>query len=238
MKPILLATTFMVMAALLMFCSCEQINRSFEQTRNPRPEKTDAAMHTETESHSTSSSSSSTTTIVGSGSGDQSGNRSIFEDAATLDRIQSELEQLPQFRGKELMLYQSLHFYDFQGGRITINIQNPDTTENIDQYVYANGKWQEPTPVKTFGQLQQEVDFLMPLSRIRFATAKKINDVANEKIKDIPGGKTNGFIYFNCMRIKRLNKTDAGWYLQIQGARSDLRLDFDPDGNLKEMKKQ
>lgn len=235
MKPILLATSLTGMAALLMFCSCEQINRSFEQTRNPRPEKSDAAMHTETESHSTST---TTTIIAGPGSGDLSDDRSIFEDAGRLDRIQSELENLPQFRGKKLMLYQSLHFYDFQGGRITINIQNPDTTENIDQYVYANGKWQEPTPVKTFGQLQQEVDFLMPLNRIRFATAKKINDVANEKIKDIPGGKTNGFIYFTCMRIKRLNKTEAGWYLQIQGARSDLRLDFDPDGNLKEMKKQ
>lgn len=224
------------MAALLMFCSCEQINQSFEQTRHPRPEKSGATMHTETESHSTSS--SATTTIVESGSADPSANRSIFEDAATLDRIQSELENLPQFRGKKLMLYQTLYFYDFQGGRISVNIQNPDTTENIDQYVYANGKWQEPTPVKTFGQLQQEVDFLMPLNRIRFATAKKINDVANEKIKDIPGGKTNGFIYFNCMRIKRLNKTEAGWYLQIQGTRSDLRLNFDPDGNLKEMKQQ
>lgn len=232
MKPTSLTTVFAGVAALLMYCSCEQINRSFEETRHPRPAKTDAATHTETHG------SSSTTTIIGSDSGDPLNNRSIFEDAATLDRIQSELEGLPQFRGKKLMLYQSLFFYDFQGGRITINIQNPDTTENIDQYLYANEKWQAPTPVKTFGQLQQEVDFLMPLSGIRFATAKKINDIAIEKIKDIPGGKTNGFIYFNCMRIKRLNKINAGWYLQIQGTRSDMRLDFDPDGNLKEMKKQ
>ncbi len=217
----------------MMLCACEQINKSFEETRHPRPEKKDAAMHTTTESHSTNSS-----TVIESDGGDASSNRSIFEDAATLDRIQSELENLPQFRGKQLMLYQTLYFYDFQGGRISINIQNPDTTENIDQYVYANGKWQDPTPVKIVGSMQNEVDFLMPLSRIRLATAKKINDIAQGKIKEIPGGKTNGFIYFNYMKIKRVNRTEAGWYLQIQGARSDLRLNFDPDGNLKEMKKQ
>ncbi|MCF3111596.1 hypothetical protein LL912_22610 [Niabella sp. CC-SYL272] len=236
MKPVLFKTIFAYTAALLLFCSCEQISKSFEETRNPQPKQADLPAHATTESHS--SSTSSTTTTIESGSGTQAGARSIFEDAATLDRIQSELENLPQFRGKKLMLYQSLYFYDFQGGRISINIQNPDTTENVDQYVYANGKWEEPTPVKTFGQVQQEVDFLMPLSQIRLATAKKINDIANEKLKEIPGGKTNGFIYFNYMRIKRINKTNAGWYLQIQGARSDLRLDFDPDGNLQEMKKQ
>ncbi|MBZ4188288.1 hypothetical protein [Niabella beijingensis] len=230
MKPSFYFSLLAGAATGLTFLSCQQLSKSFEETRNPKPQK-------EAVQETGSSTTSTSTVIIRDHAEGQTAGPGIFEDAEALDRIQQELENLPQFRGKKLMLYQSLHFYDFQGGRISINIQNPDTTENVDTYVYFNGKWQEPAPVKIIGQLQTEVDFFMPLDRIRFATAKKINDITREKLKGIPGGHTNGFIYFNCMRIKRLNREEAGWYVQIQGSRSDTKLDFDVEGNLKkEMK--
>jgi len=221
--------TFLCIATVMTLCSCRQLNKSFEETLNPKPEKKAGDNFTHTGTYRSGS-----TTIQQT---EPDNFKSIFEDGAALDRIQEELENLPQFRGKKLMLYQSLYFYDFQGGRITLNIQNPDTTENVDTYVYADGKWQEPTPVKIIGEIANEVDFLMPLDELKFSTAKKINDIAGEKIKGIPGGHTNGFIYFNYMRIKRINRKEAGWYLQIQGSRRDVRLDFDVEGNLKAAKK-
>lgn len=46
-----------------------------------------------------------------------------FADANTLQQAEDALKALPQFAGKELNVFQNVHFYD--DGRIIIEIQDP-----------------------------------------------------------------------------------------------------------------
>ena len=227
------AAVFLFLFGLMAFSSCDQINKSFEDTLHPKPVK----KKNTGETGSAQSTASSTTIITENYSGEAPVYRSLFSNADTLDQILDELKNLPQFKGKKLNLYQSMHFYDFHGGQININIQDPDTTENIDTYVYANGRWQAPQPVKVIGNISQ-VDFLLPLDKIRFATAKKVFDKTIEKSKEIPGAKQVQFVYFNYIKIKAFNKTDAKWYTTVDGSRNNVTLNFDVNGDLTEMKKQ
>lgn len=74
--------------------------------------------------------------------------KSIFESATALDSIQQELCNLPRLKGKQLFFFLGFFFYDYQGGMISINLQDPDQPENIDTYTYSNGEWQVQQPVR------------------------------------------------------------------------------------------
>lgn len=233
MKPILYRTILFLFAASSLLSSCKEIEDSIEKTRHPKPErKIETAK--ELPAHENEASSSTiviTETETETISEKEENTTSIFADAEKLDRIQTELKNLPQFKGKDLKLYQSLHFYDYKGGQISINIQNPDTAENIDTYLYAYGKWQEPQPVKISGPNVKQVDFLMPLNEIKFSTAKKVFDQSIETAKDIPGASKIQFVYFTFINIKALNRKHAKWYTMVNGSRKNVSLNFDINGD-------
>lgn len=73
---------------------------------------TDAGTTGTTTSISTSSSSSN-----------KSNSNMTFADANTLQQAEDALKALPQFAGKELNVFQNVHFYN--DGRIIIEIQDP-----------------------------------------------------------------------------------------------------------------
>ncbi|MBO9618365.1 MAG: hypothetical protein J7539_04945 [Niabella sp.] len=203
---------------MLLIVSCKQINKSFEDTIHPKPVKNLQAQDDDY-----------------TGGSDEKHYRGIFESAERLDRIQAELQNLPQFKGKQLQLYQSMHFYDYKDGYISINIQNPDTTENIDNYKYEDGKWKEPVPVKISGTTDL-VGYLMPLDQIRFSIAKKVHDQTMEKLKEVRGTKKVEFVYFSYVKSNVPAITPSTWYTNIEGLRNDYMLNFDNNGDLTEMK--
>lgn len=213
---------------LLLTASCDQINKSLEETRNPVSHESGGGQENILSRHLQKTPSS--------GSGAESGHTLIFEDSAKLDAIWQTLLDLPQFKGKDPMLYRNMHISTIQGGSIHVNIQNPDTTENVDTYKYAGGKWQTPVPVQITGSTDQ-VSFFIPLREVRFATASKIFRTANEKLKTIPGAAPVDFIYFSTITIKAFHKQDAKWYLSLKGTRNMYHLEFDLDGNLKNERK-
>ena len=219
-------TNTITLCGLLLIASCKQINKSFQDTIHPRPEKGD------TQTVSSAFSGGITDSTIRPQEKHYS---SIFESAEKLDRIQAALLDLPQFKGKQIKLYQSLDFYDYQGGRISIKIQNPDTTENIDNYIYQDGKWQDPVPVKITGNVGF-MSFLMPVDRIRFSTAKKVYDQTTAKGKDVQGAKEVQFVDFSYMKYGSHDRERAYWFTAVEGVRNDYSLDFDIDGNLTEMK--
>ncbi len=210
--------------------SCKEIEDSFEKTRHPKPERVKAPSKELPEVESEVS--SSTVVITESETRTESesethshgeeNNNSIFTDADKLDRIQAKLKDLPQFKGKDPMLYQSLHFYDYQGGQISINIQNPDTTENIDTYVYAHGQWQQAQPLKITGPQVRQVDFLMPLDEIKFSTAKKYLIRQLKKPKRYQVLQKCSSCILPYMKIHALNKKYAKWYTMLNGSRKNV----------------
>ncbi|ERJ57880.1 hypothetical protein [Sphingobacterium paucimobilis] len=148
---------------------------------------------------------------------------------AALQAAEETLRQLPQFSGKPIMVQQSAHF--FGDGRIVLNIQNPDTPQNIDRYVYQRGKWQTPTPVRITkaDRLDQQ---LFPLDRVSFATANKVYTTLKQKIKEIKSEERDPTVYFSFYNDK-INWSPRS----LRTPRGSYSLSFDEQGNLQSFEK-
>lgn len=155
---------------------------------------------------------------------------SIFEDAGRLDSIQQVLYDMPHLKGKKLFFLAGIYFYDYQGGMISVDLQDPDKPENVDTYTYSNGRWEIQKPVKINGNSHFPLEtLLMPLQEIRFSTAKKVYDAALERSKGIEGAEGTHHVYFNQLKAVSVKE----WYIIIPAARHNYRFTFDVAGNFK-----
>jgi len=226
---ILQYNTFIALLISLSMLSCKEVRRSIEETIHPKSLKKSEPADSNTSSSFTISSSST----VFSSTPEQSFG-SVFERAAALDSIQQALQDMPGLKGKKLFFLTGLNFYDYRGGMITIDLQDPDKPENVDTYVYSNGAWEKQKPVKIITNSHFSLKMqLMPLDDIEFSTAKKVYDIAVEKSKTIEGARPIQFVYFNQLKVVHVKE----WYVMIRGDRQDYRITFDVKGNLMQMKR-
>jgi len=214
-----------IILSLPFLVSCNEARKSIEETLRPKPRKKVAPADSPTSSTVVSSSSYSFSTDS------QESFKSIFESAAALDSIQQELKNLPHFKGKKLFFLRGFYFYDYQGGIISIDLQDPDNTKNIDTYTYSNGEWSIRQPVKITGNFPLKF-LLAPLDEVKFSTAKKVYDAGLEKSKTIEGAEPITHVYFN--QIKEVHVKE--WYLMIKGARHDYQVKFDVNGQFMGMR--
>ncbi|MBX9450101.1 MAG: hypothetical protein KL787_10455 [Taibaiella sp.] len=155
----------------------------------------------------------------------------FLTDAAALQKAEDELKALPKFNGKEVRVFQNVHFYN--DGRIMIELQDPDKPENIDHYEYANGKWGEPQPVQISGDGNMK-DNTTPLNDIKFAAVATVAKNWNEKAAAIEGVEPLSMVYFflNVMRGDRYWNANT-----INGTREKYNITFNMDGSVKEFEK-
>lgn len=156
-------------------------------------------------------------------------------DAAALQKAEDALKALPQFAGKELNVFQDVHFYK---DRIEMDVQDPNKPENIDSYVYTfdDGKWSEPSPVRLSGDGDMKPN-LTPLKDIHFA------DVANkliplykqtvEKEQITPQEDIPTFVSF----ILVVPTQDRFWQTSIDTDRAEMTLRMNPDGSFQALNK-
>ncbi|MFZ4261493.1 hypothetical protein ACFRAE_05585 [Sphingobacterium sp. HJSM2_6] len=200
---------------VLIFSSCEPIKKSYHETVNPNPN-----------SHADQNARSINRAAIPPQEKKEL-DISLYASAERLDQIQQELLNLPLFKGKSLMAYQGLYFYDFRNGHISLKIQNPDILENIDEYIYTENKWQEPIPVKITGNVPLEHS-LFPLNKVKFSVAKIVHDQMLEEAKSMEGGTASTHVYFNYINLGKTKR--YYWYSSVTGARKDLYIDFDLEG--------
>lgn len=213
----------LLIGTLCLFGACKQAQQSIDETLHPMPQKHKTATATRT---STSTEVSISSVISDAMAGEEQ-YRSIFESASTLDSIQQALQNLPKLRGKKLFFLRGFYFYDYHGGMISIELQDPDRPENVDTYTYSNGEWLLQGPVKISGHFPLKL-LLAPLDEVKFSTAKKVYDIGIEKAKGIEGAQPISHVYFN--QIKEVHVKE--WYLMIKGDRRDYQLTFDATGRL------
>ena len=155
------------------------------------------------------------------------------ESAEKLAAIKANLQNLPQFKGKEIMMYRGIYMYQSLGDWIiNISIQDPDKHENIDGYTYRDGKWQDPRPEQspTRNELSE---YLSPLNNFKFPVAHKVFTLATEKAKAIEGAKPVDNIHYYYRK-----GTGAQWKVYIDGTRNRFTLSFDREGNFIKMDKR
>jgi len=219
-------SVLLILLSLPFLVSCNEVRKSIEETLHPKPRKKVAPADSPTSSTVVSSSSS-----YSFSTGSQESFKSIFESAAALDSIQQELSNLPHFKGKKLFFLRGFFFYDYQGGIISIDMQDPDNPKNVDTYTYSNGEWSIQGPVKIMEHFPLKF-LLAPLDEVKFSTAKKVYDAGLEKSKTIEGAEPVTHVYFN--QIKEVHVKE--WYLMIKGARHNYQVKFDVNGKFMGMR--
>lgn len=190
----------------LVFTSCKDDKKATETNT----ENVEAKSDNETESNS----------------GEATSTSNLLADVTLLNKAEKELKELPKFKGKEIKVFQQVYFYG--DGRIKLAIQDPTKPENIDDYLFQNGKWQEPQPVQISGGGSMD-DNVFPLNDIKFETVANINKQVEAKSKDIEGAQPLGALYY------AMNPAtgELRWMASVQGTRGNYTGMFNADGSLK-----
>ncbi len=152
------------------------------------------------------------------------------ENIKALEAAEASLRNMPQFKGKNINIYRSVHFYEDY--RISMKIQHPDNPEYIDEYYYADGKWNEPKPVQTTKRDKIEEN-LLTLDKIPFVNAHNVYRSLQEKIREIPDVEKIPTIYVIA------HNGNPRWYpSSIDSPRSKYSIEFNTDGTLKFFEKE
>ncbi|MBL1409909.1 hypothetical protein [Sphingobacterium faecale] len=162
------------------------------------------------------------------GESEQGGNFLTNRDA--LKKAEAELKDMPKFKGKDVKVFQNIHFYE--DGRVQLALQDPDKPENIDDYLFQGGKWQEPQAVQISGDGDMSAN-VFPLGTLKFETVADIYKQVEEQSKEVEGAKIDGHIYYNLNVMHQSGQ----WITGVQGARGQYSGYFNADGSLKEFKK-
>jgi len=147
--------------------------------------------------------------------------------ASQLAQAEEKLRQLPQYRNREIVLYESVHFYE--DGSIKLALQHPENPKYIDEYSYKDGYWSDPKPV-----LARNIERrTFPLSKGNFAAAQKVMQIYNDKAAQVEGAKPTTSAYISIW--------DDGmrWFPStINGSRVRYDIQFNNDGTLKSFRQE
>lgn len=200
----------MFMSSLLLL-SCGELSQSIKDTVNPNVQNASPEVSDQQPSAGPAVPSAPSGPIAAS--------------AEALQRAENSLRNLPQFEGKDIIVFRSVHFYN--DGRIMLNIQHPADPSMIDRYTYKNGAWEEPQPVRITKSDRVE-DYSASLDKAPFVTAHKVYETIQQKLKEINGDETSGHtVYF-----VPVNGTIRWYPTRLETDRSRYSLKFDENGNL------
>lgn len=195
----------LIITALTGCMSCQQITDSFNNTF-----------------HGTSKTADQKNKTAGSTPSSSERKEGMIANASLLASAETALHNLPAFSGKEIILYESVGFYD--DGRIEVKVQNLDNPKYIDSYSFQDDKWEGPTPV----QISVHDDIpsrLMKLSQIHFSTAATVYNNYKQKADSVLGAEPTNYVY------AIIDKGTFSWYPRtVSGSRERFSISFTKDG--------
>lgn len=151
-------------------------------------------------------------------------NRQALQEAENLFRNR------PELKGKEIKIYNTIHFY--RDYRIMLKIQNPDNPTYVDSYSYKDGMWGEPEPV-VMSKSDDIAGNIVNLDRIPFVNANNVYKELISKLTEI-GNKTADLTVYVSTYKNRVT-----WYPRtISNERSRYSIDFNEDGTLQSFEQE
>lgn len=149
-------------------------------------------------------------------------------DTDRLTKAEAALRKLPQYAGKEIFIYSTIHFYD--DGRILTSLRHPQNPKYVDKYEYSKGAWSDPKPEQLSVRDNVE-NRLVSLNRINFSSVAKVTKIYNEKTAEIEGAKPATSTYISVW------DNAIRWFPQgINGSRERYSIQFNEDGSLRSFK--
>ena len=229
-------TLGLMLAGSLLFTACSQTAQtpiSEGTTKAPSPEGT-----TETHTSQEGDSAISESTTVKSKAPNKVTN--LLADPDALAAAQAELENLPKFKGKQIQIFQTVHF---STDNIRLSLQDPENPENIDQYTFREGAWAEPAPVRITGDGNM-ADNVHPLKKDFLTIPAKIYKTWNEKAREVgapEGDPTQAFGggLSSISYVFNIVNGSLSWSVSdIENERNVYDISFDLNGDLKNFAKK
>lgn len=151
-------------------------------------------------------------------------------DALALQEVETSFRNLPELKGKNINIYQSIHFYD--NYRVSLKIQNTENPNYVDEYYYSNQKWEGPKPI-VLSKNTIVSDNTMPLDKVPFKNAHNVYKALTQKMEEIGSTTTDVTVYV----VLYGNKIK--WYPQsLSNQRSRYSITFNTDGTLKSFEQE
>jgi len=227
-----------ILICIAFILSCKQISQSVKETINPNDSVINKRIKGDepgtsgentaiTKTTSTTTSTTQIDTIVHTYQ--QLLSTGFLTDAKKLEQAEMALRKLPQYAGKEIFLYATVHFFD--NGLILAKLQNPHNPKYVDAYRYI-GTWSGPTPEP------QSVNNNIPsqlisLNTFSFSNVAKVARIYKEKALKIEGAAPLSLVFIT-IRNNQIN-----WFPNyITGGRSMYTIGFNTDGTLKSFKQE
>lgn len=154
----------------------------------------------------------------------------FLTDEGKLNEAEVALKKLPQYAGKDIFIYATIHFYN--DGSIHVMLQHPENPKYVDSYEYKKGQWSEPSP-KLLSVRDNIQSRMVPLSSVRFATVAAIAKTYNEKAAQVEGAKPTTSVYVSVWDNR------MRWFpSSINGSRERYAIEFGTDGTLKKFEQE
>jgi hypothetical protein len=248
MKALCSVTIALILCSFL-FSGCKQVLKSVEETFNPddaavnrqsQKPKQNADTYTmqivqqqmsisiTTETHTSTTTEHHTSTSTHPPVGRVS--KKFLTDTSRLKRAEKALRALPQFAGKEIFIYRSVHFYE--DGSIMLMLRHPENPMYADNYWYRDGKWSAPKPAQV--SVHDDIGSkLVSLDKVRFASVAKVAQVYNGKAAEVEGAKPATVVYVSIWDNR------MRWFPgTINGTRERYDIQFNEDGSLKSFRQE
>jgi hypothetical protein len=232
---------FLILCGVLLF-SCRQVTKSIEETFNPKHSaslkdtiaqtaKAGQAQHAAAMKTADSVLQTAlqliekTTSDIHIERHTSTKKSDFLTNKVELAKAEQALRKLPQYTGKEIFIYSTIHFYD--DGRIITSLRHPENPKYVDRYEYRNGVWSEPRPVQM--SVRDKIESrLLPLDRLSFSNVARVTKTYNEKAAEVEGAKPATSTY-----VMVWDK-EMRWYpTTVDGSRERYTIQFNDDGTLK-----
>lgn len=152
----------------------------------------------------------------------------FMADRESLQEAENLLRNRPELKGKEINIYQNIHFYS--NYRILLKIQNPDNPNYVDSYSYDGEIWKDPEPV-VLSKHDDITNNIVNLNKIPFVNANNTYQAIVAKMKEIGSQSTDLTVYVN------IYKNKITWYPRsLSNERSRYSIEFNEDGTLQSFK--
>lgn len=157
-------------------------------------------------------------------------NTDFLTNEEKLKKAEEALRELPQYAGKEIYIYSSIHFYD--DGSISVKLQHPTNPGYIDSYQYKNGSWSEPKPeqMSVKDKIQSR---LVSLEKVNFTYVAAAARLYKEKTEEVEGARPITSIYISIWN------NNLRWFpASISGSRERYSIELNQNGTLKKFERE
>lgn len=118
--------------------------------------------------------------------------KNVLQDVALLQQAKTDLQNLPEFYGKKLRVYNKIDFFNGTRPRIELQLENPNMPNTLVFYTFEHGKWTkgEADDVSHIKNLSRQ---FTPLDDIDFTQVAQVAAIWVQKAKQVQAVEQNPY---------------------------------------------